>query len=422
MILRSWAEALSNATGPAERIDLHVQDALAAFHAGSATQDGQALARLYRGSLPEHAAAVAAIARSSECDDIHLSSCVTPGAAVIPVALAFAKNRTDAEVQHAIAAGYAAGLNLGVAIGGAKALANGVWPTLLAAPLMAAVTASRLLGHDGERLAHAMALALARASGRIGRPTGTPSDRWFAFAEAVARGIRAAEAVGRGFTGDPALLSREWLAREAGHDAIDMAAFESSTLSIAEVGFKPFPIARQGANAVAAFQRLLSAGLDPRRVDSVAVSVPAINVALLSRPLANDRLSRLCNIGFQIACAALAPDMLYDSGRASADSAPLLEFARRVSLSAASDLDAHLPGCWPARVMVSAGGERFEETLVKAPFDHDAPGLPAFLRDKWQRLPGDEAQNLNEGTSFVTKASGRYSMLWQGIERRAGIL
>src|SRR5258705_7244527 len=299
MILRSWAEALSNAAGPAEIIDLHVQDALAAFHAGIATRDGQALARLYRGSLPEHAAAVAAIARASECDDIHLSSCVTPGAAVIPVALAFAKNRADADVQHAIAAGYAAGLNLGVAIGGAKALANGVWPTLLAAPLMAAVTASRLLGHDSERLAHAIALALARASGRIGRPTGTPSDRWFAFAEAVARGIRAAEAAGHGFTGDPALFSGEWLAGEAGHDAIDMAAFESPVLSIAQVGFKPFPIARQAANAVVAFQRLLLAGLDPRRIDSVAIAVPAINVALLSRPLANDRLSRISNIGFQ---------------------------------------------------------------------------------------------------------------------------
>src|SRR5258705_7305236 len=241
MILRSWAEALSNAAGPAEIIDLHVQDALAAFHAGIATRDGQALARLYRGSLPEHAAAVAAIARASECNDIHLSSCVTPGAAVIPVALAFAKNRTDAEVQHAIAAGYAVGLNLGVAIGGATALANGVWPTLLAAPLMAAVTTSRLLGHDSERLAHAMALALARASGRIGRPTGTPSDRWFAFAEAVARGIRAAEAAGHGFTGDPALFSGGGLAREAGPHPLHIAPIQIPPAAISPGGLQPVP-------------------------------------------------------------------------------------------------------------------------------------------------------------------------------------
>ena len=413
MILRSWAEALANATGPAEIIELHVLDALAAFHAGMATQDGQALARLHHGNVSDLAAAAAAIMRASECDDIHLPSCVTPGAAIIPAALAFARNRTDADVQGAIAAGCAAGLTLGLAIGGAKALANGVWPTLLAVPLMTAVTTSRLFGYDSERLAHAMALALTASSGRIGRPAGTLSGRWFAFAQAIAHGIRAAEAAGQGFAGDLALFSKEWLAREAGHDGIDMTAFESPVPSIAEVGFKPFPIARQGANAVLAFQRLLSAGLDPRRIDSVAISVPAINVVLLSRPLANDRLSRLSNIGFQIACAALAPDMLYDAERATSDSAPLLDFARRVSLNAASDLDAYLPGYWPARVLITAGGERFEDTLIKAPFDHDAAGLPALLRDKWQRL-------LGNGTGFVTNASERYSTLWQGIERRVG--
>ncbi len=64
--------------------------------------------------------------------------------------------------------------------------------------------------------------------------------------------------------------------------------------------------------------------------------------------------------------------------------------------------------------MVNAGDERFEETLVKAPFDHDAPGLSALLRDKWQRLRGD-------GPDFVTNASDRYSLLWRDIERRVGI-
>ena len=52
---------------------------------------------------------------------------------------------------------------------------------------------------------------------------------------------------------------------------------------IAHVAFKPFPIARQGANAVVAFQRLLSKGIDPTRIDAIEVFVPAINVALLNR-------------------------------------------------------------------------------------------------------------------------------------------
>src|SRR6059058_6606008 len=84
----------------------------------------------------------------------------SPGSVVIPVALAFAGNRGEDDFHGAISAGYAAGMRLGMGIGGARALAGGVWPTLLAAPLMAAVTASCLSFHDPDRLAHAMALAI----------------------------------------------------------------------------------------------------------------------------------------------------------------------------------------------------------------------------------------------------------------------
>ena len=211
-------------------IDLHVMDTVAAFLAGVRTKEGEALSALYggRADRAELAAAAAAIARLSECDDIHLPSCVTPGSVVIPVALALGGSRGEDEFNRAVAAGYAAGLGLGIAIGGAKALAGGVWPTLLAAPLMAAVTASCLSGHDQDRLAHAMALALAGTSGRLGRPTGTPSGRWFLLGEAVLKGLRASEAAGQGFRGDLTLLSKPWLTAQAGHDEVDIGAFDSS--------------------------------------------------------------------------------------------------------------------------------------------------------------------------------------------------
>src|SRR5437016_5184247 len=83
-------------------------------------------------------------------------------------------------------------------IGGGRALAGGVWPTLLAAPLMAAVTASCLSFHDPGRLAHAMALAISGISGRLGRTVGASTGRWFLLGEAVLRGLLAAEAAGQG--------------------------------------------------------------------------------------------------------------------------------------------------------------------------------------------------------------------------------
>jgi 2-methylcitrate dehydratase PrpD len=252
-------------------------------------------------------------------------------------------------------------------------------------------------------------LALAGASGRLGRPAGSRTGRWFVFAEAVAKGIRAADAARQGFQGDLTLISKAWLQAQGGHDAVDITACLSSTraLSISDVGFKPFPIARQGANAVAAFQRLLSNGLDPRRIDAVEVFVPAVNVALLSRMVADDdRLSCLSSMGLQLACAALAPELLYNAERWAV--ASLLDFARRVSVVPASGLETHLPGHWPARVVVTMGGEHLEETVLHHDFDSGARDLPQHLREKWRRLLPEE-----EGA-----ISGNYAELWQRIERR----
>lgn len=405
MNLRTWADMLSGISAPAEIVDLHLKDTLAAFLTGLRTAEGRELARAFDGRM-DVAAAVAAIARLSECDDIHLAACVTPGAVVIPVALAFNKpGGTD--FNSAVAAGYAAGLGLGMAIGGTRALQSGIWPTLFAGPVMAAVTASRMRGHNTEQLAHAVALSLADSNGRIGRPPG--AARWLALADAVAKGIRAAEAAGEGARGDSTLLSSQWLAAQAGHDGVMMRAFETAP-PISGVGFKPFPIARQGANAVAAFQHLLAQGLEPNRIDAVEVFVPAINTALLNRPVADDdRLSRLCNMGFQLACAALAPERLYDAERASTPA--LGEFASRVTVMPASDLEAHLPARWPARVVVKADGERFDETVLAAPFDPDAPDLPQILQEKWRRLlSAEDAAALSGPRDLWQSAQTRVTM------------
>ena len=81
MILQPWAEQLLHASCAPDVIDLHVMDTVVAFLAGVRTREGQALSQLHggRGDGAALAAAASAIARLSECDDIHLASCVTPG-------------------------------------------------------------------------------------------------------------------------------------------------------------------------------------------------------------------------------------------------------------------------------------------------------------------------------------------------------
>jgi len=414
--LEDWAAQLLAIEPSPELVALHVNDTIAAFLTGLDTADAHALARFYgRRSETERAAAAAAIARLSECDDIHLASCATPGAAVVPVALALSGKSDEQTFHRAIAAGYAAGISVGKAIGGTKALQGGVWPSLIAAPLMAAVTASCLSGHDASGLAHAMALALAGASGRIGRPTGAPSGRWFAFAESVLKGVRAAEAAGQGFRGDLQLISPAWLAAHAGHEDIGADIFASAPPALAETGFKPFPIARQGLNAVIAFQNLLAKGLDPQHIEGVQVFVPGINAALLSRPATEqDRLSRISNIGYQLACAAFVPDLLHDPERTAPTGLPLIEWARHIMLTQAQDLNVHLPDRWAASVVVNAKGERFEETVVQSPFDGDAPDVKEALTKKWRRIASKGAEDALTGT----EQHRNYATLWQNVERR----
>jgi hypothetical protein len=132
----------------------------------------------------------------------------------------------------------------------------------------------------------------------------------------------------------------------------------------------------------------------------------------LKRPIAaEDRLSRIANVGYQLACAALAPELLYDAERPGPH-APLMEFAERVSVITAHDLESQMPNRWPARVTAIAGTDRFEETVIDAPFDWDASNLPALLGEKWQKL-------LNpEDAALIADASSSYSDLWQALERR----
>ena len=414
MILERWAENLASAQAPAEIADLHIRDTLAASFRGLMTADGTSIAEVYAArsqTSDSVTGGIAAIARLSECDDIHLASCVTPGAAVVPVALMLARDNPSL-LLRAIAAGYAAGVMLGRAIGASKALSAGIWPSLLAAPVMAAVAASVAHSITPKEMARAMASALDISDGR---PTGRPQPyrRWSLFGGAVTAGISRPDIVLEGYaegrTPDLGLLTESWLRKMAGHDAVDMRVFEGPVPALSETGFKPFPIARQALNAVAAFGRLLDHGLAPEEIESVEVFVPAQNLALLQRPVENNRLTRLCNIGFQLACMALAPEALDDPERAATPE--LLAFAARVNARADDTLNVHLPDRWPARIEVKAGGRHFVETAIESDFDADSPHLTEALAEKWEGLvPGMDI------------ASRPLSELWQDVQRRVRMM
>lgn len=391
-MLRAWAEDLLSLTADPGDLDLRVADVLGVAAAGLGTAEGRRLAAWYGPDPRSHAALVAGLARLTECEDIHLASCVTPGSTAIPVALALSAEADTAAVGRfgpAVAAGYAAGIRLGLAVGGPRALEVGVWPTVLCAPFMAAVTAAVLRGADAPTLAQAMGHALAGRSGRVGRAGGEATNRWLTFAQSVGAGIEAAAAAFAGFRADTALMSPDWLAAQVGGGranpgALDLAAVRPR---MEDAGFKPFATARQGATAIAALRDLIAEGLDPAGIERILVEVPAASVALLARPVApDDRFGTMANIGWQLAAVALDPDRLFDVERTASVPAALLALAERVEVRPADDLSAQWPRLWPARLTVQAAGRAWHHQVAALDTDRGAAAAAPAVREKLRRL------------------------------------
>lgn len=354
-------------------IGLHTADTLAVLAAGLKAGEGARIARFFaRGDEATRAACMAAVARFTECDDIHVPSCMTAGAIVIPVALAFAADSRS--YARAVEAGYAVGLAFAQSVGGVAALAHGVWPALFAAPAVAAVTASVAMKRDQVTTASALGLALAGASGRAGRPGGWPSGRWLVFGEATLKGIRAALAASQGFGGDVDLVSEDWLRRQTAPELADIEHLKGLVEgAVAQVGIKPYVAARQGSNAIEAFVTLLEQGLAPDSIERVEVFLPSEATGIVTRPLdPASRLSTIAHLGLQLGVAAYDRERLLDIDRTRPFKPETLAFAERVVVTADDTLISSSGPSWPARVRATSGRSAIEACCDTLPGDpHD---------------------------------------------------
>lgn len=393
MNARSLIDSMTtgNADGAARRaaIAMRAVDSLAALAAGRDTGEGRAIAQVFSGDdAAASVAAMAAIIRYSECDDIHVPSCMTAGCIVVPTALKFAVDASS--FADAVEAGYAVGLALAQAVGGVNALAHGVWPALFAAPAVAAVTAAVAMGFDADKTAKALALSMSGASGQAGRPGGWPSGRWIVFGEAVRKGVGAALAVQLGAAGDVALLSEEWLGRHAPAGLAAPRHLESLPVDAAAAfTMKPYVSARQGANAIQAFCAILQRGVSPDAIGAIEVLLPAETLAVVTRPLnAADRLSTIANLGLQFGIAAYERDRLLDVARDRPFDPRSQAYAEKVTIVGDKTLTADEAATWPARVRAQTSNGVIEERCDILSGDPRDLNQIIMLRDKLGRLPG----------------------------------
>src|SRR5258708_39675202 len=387
-----------------EILALHVADIVGAWIASLPTPEGAALLR-WRAASGEGAAAGSihrlrldvathcALARLSEVDDIHLASTTTPGAIVVPGAVAVAaawRNRNPDALAAAMMAGYEVMVRFGQAIDGPSVLYRGIWPTYFATPLGIAAVAARLLDLDAQRCAHALALALVRSAPGAGHHNLTPPSRWLAVGQAAEAGLAAALAARAGFTSDLGLLDGGYLPGvfNLKPDRVVLTHGLAERFRLEEVAFKPWCAARQTMAATQALIEIISSGIAVDTITQVTAFVLPPHRRMIDHGITvGDRASFLTSLPYRLALAALAPQAARDVGHAPADVPdPIRAFMARVPVPPDEALLSNFPSRWPARIEAMTTSGRFERTGTDVPGDPARPFDADAVREKFRRL------------------------------------
>ena len=356
-------------------------DTVGALWAGAATAEGVAVvafARDWDGGVLGDVVRRVALARLTELDDIHMPTCTTPGAVVIPTAVTIgaALGSSPELYARAVEIGYDAMTRLGGAIDGALAVYRGLWPTYFCAPFAAAAVVATLLELPAEMIRNALALALTRATGLTSAVAGAPLARWLTVGDAARCGCSAAFAARDGFECEVELGR---LGSAAGIELDASALTRDADPAIDAVSVKPFPTAKQSlAAAHAAFA--LRGRISVEEISGVRVYVPGAYAHMIANaPNAVSRLSRISSARWNVALALLRPAQLHDVERAApVDDPALAHLAALVEVHADAQLERLFPDRWPARVVIGDA----EEVVIDAPGDPPANGREC-VEAKW---------------------------------------
>jgi 2-methylcitrate dehydratase PrpD len=360
-------------------LGLHLTDTVTAWIATRATREAQVLRKL-QGKAKQSEADVGlnilincALTRLSEIDDIHLASMITSGSIVIPGALAIAAQlRPDpVALSEAIIAGYEAMIRLGLVVDGPGILYRGIWPTYLAAPFGIAAVAARLFDLSAEEASHALALALTLAAPGVGHHNAPTGSRWFAAGHAARNGLIAAQAARSGVTSDLNLLEGSFFS--AVFNILPKADVLIEGLGaspkIAEVSFKPWCAARQTMAATQGLREVMDEGVTAADITAIDVAVPPPFLKMIDHGIVGGRTARLTSQPYQIAVAAIAPELACDVGQSGDVPVDVVRFMNKVAVRADESMLRGFPGQWPARIRVRTTSAEYDRLVHAVPGD-----------------------------------------------------
>jgi 2-methylcitrate dehydratase PrpD len=392
--LAAFAAALDAKALPEMALEatrLHVLDSLASIHAGAATSENAVTNGALRRLTPAGGGAAAAgqwcvSSRLTECDDIDVISCTTPGSVVIPAAFAAVAlgGVTLPAFTAGIVAGYQVMTALGAAADGPAIVYGSRWPTHFGAAMTAAATVGTIVGLSEERLLHALAIAATMTTGSAGRISGNPTSRWLTLGCAVQSGISAALGAQAGLLGDEAVF-----AACLDLDPQRVSLVDGISLAIERTGLKPYHTSRQGLSATEAFLALMrDEAIDAQAIEALVVRVPAQYRAMIDRAKRPRSKTESRGIHYQLALAAFYPEGLYDIERAAlrTEEARMVRLIDAVTVTASDPMSALYPRIWPGGVTVKTAHGTFERDVEHPCGDRENPLSWSGVEAKWEKI------------------------------------
>ncbi len=236
----------------------------------------------WQGSPPAAAMANGAAGHALDYDDQHDPARVHAYCVVLPAALAAAEERGGVSGREFIAA-VATGVELFSRLGLAcyNSLGKGWHPTTAFGTLAGAVAAGRVLDLDGERLLHALGLAVHQMSGsRQVMPDGALAKRLgpgFAARSGVTSAFLAADGLTgltRGLEGEAGMFN---LHERGEVDPDRLTGGLGTDWEVLNISMKPYPCCRCNHTTIQLALELRETGVGPDDLEDAEVRMGAVN-------------------------------------------------------------------------------------------------------------------------------------------------
>jgi 2-methylcitrate dehydratase PrpD len=317
-----------------------------------------------------------ALAHALDFDDIHATTGLHTGAAVIPAALAAGEmtGARGSDVLAGIVAGYEVTARLGLALPAGAHFARGHHPSATCGALGAAAAAARVLGLTGPGVAEAFGIAISQASGGLQFMANAAWTRSFQLGWAAMAGLSAATLAREGFRG-----AADAIEGKAGFLALNAPSPDPARLlqglgenwEVMATAVKPYPSCRWGHACIdAALALRAELGLRAAEVEAVTLGLPRAGMALIGDDLERRRnpasvIEAQFSAPFVVASALARGEVGWDD---MADfAAPALR--RLMALTECCEdpaVEAAAPRALGGRVTLRARGATFER-LVPVP-------------------------------------------------------